>query len=79
MEDLSFSFNLPHTQFAHQLLGIQTEPFQCEGAVQVPLTSTPDVVKGNFLQDERKKVELGEMWDQGIDAARPETAGSVLM
>jgi len=46
---------LPHTEFADELQGIETESFQREGAVQVPLAPAPDVVKRNLLQEERKE------------------------
>lgn len=35
--------------------------------------------KREFPAGQKQKVELGGMWDQGIDAVWPETAGSVLM
>lgn len=51
LEDLPFSFHLPHTEFANQLHCVQAESFQGEGAVEVSLWATPDVVKWNFLED----------------------------
>lgn len=62
LEDLPFSFNLPHAEFADQLQGIEAEPFQGEGAVQIPLAPAPDVVKRNLLQEKsrkKKKVKKG--------------------
>lgn len=48
--------------------------------MQVPLASTPDVVKGNFLKDEsKKKYSQGVVWDQSGDAIGLETVGSMIL
>lgn len=50
LEDLPFSFHLPHTQLADQLHCVQAKSFQSERAVEVSLRPTPDMVERNFLK-----------------------------
>lgn len=54
-EALALPLHLPHAQLAGELAGAQTEPFQGERAVQVPLGAVPDVVKRDFLQVGKRK------------------------
>lgn len=66
LENLAFSFHLPHADLTGELSGSQAVPLQGESAVQGFLAAVPDMVEGDLLQERWSglQVRLGihEKW-----------------
>lgn len=50
LKDLSFSFHLPHTQFAADVCDGRAQSLQGEGAVKTSLTAAPHLVERDLLK-----------------------------